>query len=65
MALTETTGMTKEEKLEIICGEGFTEYQALTIYEEMSCCDIEDENELIDAANEWWEEQTTMERCGL
>ena len=57
--------MTKEEKLEIICGEGYTEYQALVIYDEMSCYDIEDENELIDAANEWWEEQMTMERCGL
>ena len=55
--------MTKEEKLEIICGEGFTEYQALTIYEEMSCWDIEDENELIDAANEWWDDQLAI--CSL
>lgn len=45
--------MTKEEKLEIIRREGFSENQALAIYDEMSCGDIEDVNELVYAANEW------------
>ena len=44
--------MNKEEKLEIIMNEGFTEFQARVIYEEMGCENIDDEQELIDAAFE-------------
>ena len=45
--------MDKNEKLEIIMNEGFTEFQARVIYEEMGCENIDDEQELIDAAFEW------------
>ena len=42
-----------EEKLEIIMGQGFTEFQANLIYDEMECANIDDEQEIIDAAFEW------------
>lgn len=45
--------MDKNEKLEIIMNEGFTEFQARVIYDEMGCENIDDEQELIDAAFEW------------
>ena len=45
--------MDKNEKLEIIMNEGFTEFQARVIYYEMGCENIDDEQELIDAAFEW------------
>ena len=45
--------MTKEEKLEIIMNEGFTEFQTRVIYDEMGCENIDNEQELIDAAFEW------------
>lgn len=56
--------MTKDEKLEIIMREGFTEFQARVIYDEMGCENIEDEQELIDAAFEWdeFEELQEMNR---
>ena len=44
--------MDKNEKLEIIMNEGFTEFQARVIYDEMGCENIDDEQELIDAAFE-------------
>lgn len=45
--------MDKNEKLEIIMNEGFTEFQAQVIYDEMGCENIEDVQELIDASLEW------------
>ena len=45
--------MNKNEKLEIIMNEGFTEFQARVIYDEMGCENIDDEQELIDVAFEW------------
>ena len=45
--------MDKNEKLEIIMNEGFTEFQARVIYDEMGCENIDNEQELIDAAFEW------------
>ena len=45
--------MDKNEKLEIIMREGFTEFQAKVIYDEMGCESIDDEQELIDVAFEW------------
>ena len=45
--------MDKNEKLEIIMNEGFTEFQARVIYDEMGCENIDDEQELIDVAFEW------------
>ena len=53
--------MTKDEKLEIIMREGFTEFQARVIYDEMGCENIEDEQELIDAAFEWDEFEELQE----
>lgn len=44
--------MEREEKLEIIMNEGFTEFQANVIYDEMGCANIDDEQEIIDAAFE-------------
>lgn len=45
--------MDKNEKLEIIMNEGFTEFQAQVIYDEMGCENIDDVQELIDASLEW------------
>ena len=45
--------MDKTEKLEIIMNEGFTEFQAQVIYDEMGCENIDDVQELIDASFEW------------
>ena len=45
--------MDKNEKLEIIMNEGFTEFQAQVIYDEMGCENIDDVQELIDASFEW------------
>lgn len=56
--------MTKEEKLKIIMNEGFTEFQARVIYDEMGCEYMDDEQELIDVAYEWdeFEELQEMNR---
>ena len=56
--------MDKNEKLEIIMNEGFTEFQARVIYDEMGCENIDDEQELIDVAFEWdeFEELQEMNR---
>lgn len=56
--------MTKEEKFDIICGEGYAEFQH-TIYNEMNCESLNTEEEIIDAVREWRNLQETMERCGL
>ena len=45
--------MDRNEKLEIIMNEGFTEFQAQVIYDEMGCENIDDVQELIDASFEW------------
>ena len=45
--------MDKNEKLEIIMNEGFTEFQAQVIYDEMGCENIDDVQELIDVSLEW------------
>ena len=42
-----------EEKLEIIMDQGFTEFQAKVIYDEMGCANLDDEQEIIDKAFEW------------
>jgi len=58
--------LTYDEIIDIITGEGFTEHQARLIYDEKH---LEGKNlkedDVIEAANDWWEIQKDKERCGI
>lgn len=57
--------LTREEKVEFIKNLGYTDYQARTIYDKMNCSLMDTEEELEEAANDWYNTEKDLERCGV